>query len=59
MFAANTIETPILTAPPSELKMAPSGRAKLVVFSEIPAFFAALIAIGRDAMLLDVKKAVE
>ena len=58
IFAANTMEIPMRNAPPSELKMAPSGRAKFAVFSEIPAFLADLMAIGKDARLLDVKNAV-
>lgn len=58
IFAANTMETPIRRAPPSELKTAPNGKAKLAVVSETPAFLADLIAIGNVAILLDVKKAV-
>jgi len=46
------------SAPPSELKMAPSGRAKLAVLADTPAFFAAEIATGNVARLLEVKNAV-
>ena len=58
MLAAKTRDIPIRSAPPSELKTAPNGRAKLAVFSETPAFLAASIAMGSDAILLEVKKAV-